>query len=200
MCWESRSLDIVALDEIDAAWKNHHPPGDMSDALSSIPNMDAGPRDSIHGHRLIGFQNLFMVAVIGYMGNQSSVFYLYGRLSGTDRWEGQPLHAMKLQPLGKFKHAVFALGLRRRFIDYGKIYLYHGRSRMIRCEIVTDDENFRTLELTFASPLEAEEFTRAQESLFGTSGGWLTEEFNTVYKCIDGGPLTRRYVTNRPVG
>ena len=38
------------------------------------------------------------------MGNQPTVFYLYGRLKETDRWEGQPLHCtLRLQAMGRFE-------------------------------------------------------------------------------------------------
>ena len=82
-----------------------------------------------------------------YMGNQPTVFYLYGRLKETDRWEGQPLHAFKTQSMGRFRHAVYSLGLKRRFHDYHKIYLYQGRSRVVKCEMKKNEEGYRTLEM-----------------------------------------------------
>jgi hypothetical protein len=134
------------------------------------------------------------------MGNRPSVFYIYGRLEATDRWEGQPLHAFKQAPLGKFKHAIYAMGLRRRFIDYHKIYLYEHNTRIAKCYIRTDAEHYRTLEVTFDTAEHMAAYEQAQETLFGNTQGWLTEEFTAVYRCMDGAPLQRRYVSSRPIG
>lgn len=134
------------------------------------------------------------------MGNQPTVYYLYGRLKDTDRWEGQPLHAFKDKAMGKFKHAVFSQGLRRRFLDYDKLYLYMGRTRVAKCELSTNEENFRTLHLTFSTREAVAEWSAATESIFGTSAGLLQVEFNAVYRGVDGNPLEWRYLSSRPVG
>ena len=59
------------------------------------------------------------------MGNKATVFYIYGRLKITDQWEAAPLHAIKEHAVGKFKHAIYSLGLKRRFHDYHKLFLYY---------------------------------------------------------------------------
>ena len=135
-----------------------------------------------------------------YMGNQPTVFYLYGRLKETDRWEGQPLHAFKTQAMGRFKHAVYSLGLKRRFHDYHKIYLYQGRSRLVKCEMKKNDEGYRTLEMQFATREAFAEWAACTEAIFGSSVGLLEPEYNEVYRGMDGSPLEWRYMSARPIG
>ena len=135
-----------------------------------------------------------------YMGNQPTVYYLYGRLKITDRWEGQPLHAFKETPIGKFKHAIYSFGLKRRFHDYHKIYLYQGRIRVVKCEMKKNEEGYRTLELSFATREAYAEWVASTESIFGSSGSLLEHEFNEVYRGMDGAPLQWRYMSARPIG
>lgn len=134
------------------------------------------------------------------MGNKATVFYIYGRLKITDQWEAAPLHAIKEHAVGKFKHAVYSLGLKRRFHDYHKLYLYQGRTRLIKCEMMKNDEGFRTIELTFCNRETYSEWNAYQEHLFGSSVGLLQVEFNTVYRGVDGDPLSWRYISTRPIG
>lgn len=135
-----------------------------------------------------------------YMGNQPTVYYVYGRLKLTDRWEGQPLHAFKETPIGKFKHAIYSFGLKRRFHDYHKLYLYQGRTRVVKCEMKKNEEGYRTLELSFATREAYAEWVASTESIFGSSGSLLEHEFNEVYRGMDGAPLQWRYMSARPIG
>jgi len=134
------------------------------------------------------------------MGNSHTVYYLYGRLKLTDRWEGQPLHAFKEHSMGKLKHAIYSLGLKRRFHDYHKIYLYQGRYRIVKCEMKKNEEGYRTLTLTFSSREAYAEWVASTESIFGSSTTLLEPEFNEVYRGMDGNPLEWRYMSARPIG
>lgn len=95
---------------------------------------------------------------------QSQTWFMYAR-DKNDRWCDEPLYNTIIKAdninhhMGRFKHRVYEYALGE--LDIGKLYLYQGWSRLIKCYI--DEDTFKIKFQTKEAKLAWESCRRSQK-------------------------------------
>ncbi len=127
----------------------------------------------------------------GYLSND---FTIYGRRVDTDKYELVD-ELKEGSPMSRFKHEVYAFGLKRKHQTLKSMYLYCGNTRIVKCE-TTNEQGVLYILLTFASTESAFQWDSAQEQIRRVyiDLSWLERQFSSHFvEMNDNNMFQRRY-------
>ena len=115
------------------------------------------------------------------MGNGQ---FIYGRSKENGKWLSDTL-AKGEDLMKKFKHCVYCFGTDRRFDNCKAIYLYHGRTRLIKAELTPKDDPIHLM-LYFSDKESFKQYQKASEQLLDIDQPLSERVFQNRWRGVTG--------------